>query len=236
MLQVRDLAVHYGRVAAVRGVSLDVHEGEVVGLIGPNGAGKTTLLSAIAGLIAPSAGSIDFAGASVLKRSPEAIVRAGISLVPEGRHIFATLSVAENLELGTTVRGDREGAQADVERMLDLFPVLRRYYRSSAGMLSGGEQQQLAIARALLASPQLLLLDEPSLGLAPLVVDQVFDVLDQLRAAGVTILLVEQVAARTAAFADRTYVLRTGTVALSGSREELGTRADFATAYLGVEG
>jgi branched-chain amino acid transport system ATP-binding protein len=236
MLEVRDLAVQYGRVAAVRGVSLHVGEGEVVGLIGPNGAGKTSVLSAIAGVVPAAAGSIEFEGRTILKQPPEAIVEAGISLVPEGRRIFATMTVADNLALGTTVRRDDDGGQAAIERMLELFPVLRRTYRSSAGMLSGGEQQQLAIARALLSNPRLLLLDEPSLGLAPLVVDQVFEVLDQLRGTGVTILLVEQVAARTAAFADRTYVLRTGTVAFSGTRDELVAQVDFAAAYLGVEG
>jgi branched-chain amino acid transport system ATP-binding protein len=236
MLEVRDLAVQYGRVAAVRGVSLHVGEGEVVGLIGPNGAGKTSVLSAIAGVVPAAAGSIEFEGRTILKQPPEAIVEAGISLVPEGRRIFATMTVADNLALGTTVRRDDDGGQAAIERMLELFPVLRRTYRSSAWMLSGGEQQQLAIARALLSNPRLLLLDEPSLGLAPLVVDQVFEVLDQLRGTGVTILLVEQVAARTAAFADRTYVLRTGTVAFSGTRDELVAQVDFAAAYLGVEG
>jgi len=234
MLEVRDLQVHYGAVAALRGVSLNVEQGEVVGLIGPNGAGKTTLLSAIAGIVRPSAGTILFEGEPVAGATPEQIVRRGISLVPEGRHIFGTMTVAENLRLGMTIRRDRDAAQADCERLLEDFPALARYYRSSAGMLSGGEQQQLAIARALLASPRLLLLDEPSLGLAPLVVDLVFEVLGRLRERGVTILLVEQVALRTAEFADRTYVLRTGSMALSGTREELTADADFATAYLGV--
>jgi branched-chain amino acid transport system ATP-binding protein len=234
MLEVTDLQVHYGRVAALRGVSLRVDAGEVVGLIGPNGAGKTTMLSAICGIVEPSSGTIVFEGEPLRGASPEQIVRRGISLVPEGRHIFGTMTVAENLRLGMTVRRDRDAAQAEVEQLLEDFPALGRYYRSSAALLSGGEQQQLAIARALLASPRLLLLDEPSLGLAPLVVDLVFDVLGRLRERGVTILLVEQVALRTAQFADRTYVLRTGSLALSGTREELARDTDFATAYLGV--
>jgi branched-chain amino acid transport system ATP-binding protein len=234
MLEIENLQVHYGPVAALRGVSLRVDEGEIVGLIGPNGAGKTTLLSAISGIVRPSGGTVMFQGTSVVGDSPERIVRRGISLVPEGRHIFGTMTVAENLRLGMTIRQDRDQAEADCRQLLEDFPALARYYRSSAGMLSGGEQQQLAIARALLASPKLLLLDEPSLGLAPLVVDQVFDALGSLRERGVTILLVEQVALRTAEFADRTYVLRTGAMTLSGTREELSADADFATAYLGV--
>ena len=234
VLAVRELTVRYGNLAAVQGVSLDVAKGELVGLIGPNGAGKSTTLAAIAGFLAPSAGAIDFEGASIVGESPEKIVRRGIALVPEGRHIFGTLSVAENLQLGSTAIGDRAKIEETLEDVLERFPVLRRYYRSSAAKLSGGEQQQLAIARALLSRPRLLLLDEPSLGLAPLMVDVVFDTLAQLRDAGTTILLVEQNASATVELADRTYVLRTGRMVMSGTREELLAKTDFADEYLGV--
>ena len=234
VLAVRDLTVRYGNLAAVQGVSLDVAQGELVGLIGPNGAGKSTTLSAIAGFLPPAAGAIDFEGASIVGESPEKIVRRGIALVPEGRHIFGTLSVAENLQLGSTAIGDRSMIEETLEDVLERFPVLRRYYHSSAAKLSGGEQQQLAIARALLSRPRLLLLDEPSLGLAPLMVDVVFDTLAQLREAGTTILLVEQNASATVELADRTYVLRTGRMVMSGTREELLAKTDFADEYLGV--
>jgi branched-chain amino acid transport system ATP-binding protein len=233
MLEVADLQVSYGPIAALRGVSLDVQAGEVVGLIGPNGAGKSTLLSTITGQVAPKAGSITFEGQALAGRGPERIVRSGIALVPEGREIFGSLSVAENLMIGATIRRDKE-VQADLEGHLDRFPVLRRYYRSSAAKLSGGEQQQLAIVRALMSRPKLLLLDEPSLGLAPLIVDLVFEVLGQLRETGVTVLLVEQNAARTIEFADRTYVLRNGSIVASGRSEELAATTDVAELYLGI--
>jgi branched-chain amino acid transport system ATP-binding protein len=234
MLEIDDLHVSYGNVAALRGVSLEVQRGEIIGLIGPNGAGKTTTLAAIFGLVAPRQGSIAFEGESLLRRQPEQIIRLGLGLVPEGRRIFGTLTVAENLQLGATVRSDKAAVAADRRRVLELFPVLDRYLDTPAGRLSGGEQQQLAIARALLARPVLLLLDEPSLGLAPQVIDLVFDTLAEIRESGTTILLVEQNAARTVEFADRTYVLRSGTVAMSGTRSEMTERADFAAAYLGA--
>jgi branched-chain amino acid transport system ATP-binding protein len=234
MLEIDDLHVSYGNLAALRGVSLEVRRGEIIGLIGPNGAGKTTTLAAIFGLVAPRQGSIAFEGESLLRRQPEQIIRLGLGLVPEGRRIFGTLTVAENLQLGATVRSDRAAVAADHRRVLELFPVLDRYLDTPAGRLSGGEQQQLAIARALLARPVLLLLDEPSLGLAPQVIDLVFDTLAEIRESGTTILLVEQNAARTVEFADRTYVLRSGAVAMSGPRSEMTERADFAAAYLGA--
>lgn len=232
MLSVRNLRVQYGRIAGVRDVSFDVEAGEVVGLIGPNGAGKSSTLSAIVGLVKPAGGAIELDGKTIVGRPPEDITRAGIALVPEGRHIFGTLTVGENLKLGLIGRGAAE-TTGELERVLELFPVLRSYYQSSAGKLSGGEQQQLAIARALLLRPRLLLLDEPSLGLAPRIVDLVFDVLERLRESGVTILLVEQVAKRTIRFADRTCVLRGGEVALSGTREELLASSELSAAYLG---
>jgi branched-chain amino acid transport system ATP-binding protein len=232
MLSVKGLRVQYGRIAGVRDVSFDVQPGEVVGLIGPNGAGKTSTLAAIVGLVKPAGGTIQFDGQSIVGKAPEDITRSGIALVPEGRHIFGTLTVGENLRLGLIGRA-QEDASADLERVLDLFPVLKGYYSSSAGKLSGGEQQQLAIARALLLQPRLLLLDEPSLGLAPRVVDLVFDALARLRETGVTIVLVEQVVKRTIRFADRTCVLRNGQVALAGTREELLASTEVSTAYLG---
>jgi branched-chain amino acid transport system ATP-binding protein len=181
--------------------------------------------------VKPSQGSVAFEGASVVGRAPEAIVRTGIALVPEGRQIFGTLSVAENLMLAA--KSPRDGAKPETDEVLELFPVLRTYYKSSAGKLSGGEQQQLAIARALLLGPRLLLLDEPSLGLAPKVVSLVFEVLERLRREGTTLLLVEQVARRTIRFADRTYVLRNGEIATVGTSEELLQHDDVSAAYLG---
>ncbi|MGZ4392674.1 MAG: ABC transporter ATP-binding protein [Gaiellaceae bacterium] len=234
MLKVDDLGVRYGRVPAVHSISFAVTEGEIVAIVGPNGAGKSTTLAAVTGTITPFAGTIDFLDQTLIGLSPERIVRNGIALVPEGRQIFSSLSVAENLQLGTTARKDRAEAREDLENTLERFPILRTYYRASAAKLSGGEQQQLAIARALLARPKLLLLDEPSLGLAPIMIDRVFETLEELRGTGMTILLVEQNATRAVALADRTYVLRTGRVAFSGEREELLRTTDFAAAYLGT--
>jgi len=234
MLRVTDLQIRYGSISAVRGLSFEVEEGEAVGLIGANGAGKSSTLKAVAGLIKPAAGSIKFDGVDIGGLNPDAIVRRGIALVPEGRQIFGTLTVKENLRVGRAVRGRDPTLDHDLEQILDRFPVLRTYYSAPAGKLSGGEQQQLAIARALILKPRLLLLDEPSLGLAPQMVSLVFEVLEQLRADGVTILLVEQVVARTVAFADRTYILRTGRVAAAGSRQELQARNDIAELYVGV--
>jgi branched-chain amino acid transport system ATP-binding protein len=234
MLRIDELRVNYGRVPALHGISLHVDEGEAVALVGPNGAGKTTTLSAIFGLVAPAGGTILFEGEPLVGASPEKILRRGLALVPEGRHIFGTLSVGENLQLGTTARKDRHEAEDDLKSVFERFPVLESYYGRTAGTLSGGEQQQLAIARALLSRPRLLLLDEPSLGLAPVVIDIVFDALEELRKEGVTILLVEQNAARAVEFADRAYILRTGRVAHSGARDEILQMEDFETAYLGV--
>jgi branched-chain amino acid transport system ATP-binding protein len=234
MLEIDNLRVNYGRAPALKGVSVSVSEGEVVGVVGPNGAGKTTLLSAIFGLVSPSSGSIRLSGRSLVGRPPERIVRLGLSLVPEGRHIFKSLTVAENLAMGATVRTDRAQVRVEMSDLAERFPALAQYRDAPAGQLSGGEQQQLAIARALLSRPRLLLLDEPSLGLAPLMIDLVFTVLAELRESGVTILLVEQNAARTIELADRSYVLRTGEVALAGTRTDLQAAEDLETAYLGL--
>jgi branched-chain amino acid transport system ATP-binding protein len=234
MLDVSELSVHYGRAPAVEGVSLEVGEGEIVGLVGPNGAGKSSVLAAILGLVPVKAGAIAYLGESLVGLPTERIVRRGIALVLEGRHVFGTLSVGENLRIGTTASARRKRSEAAHERVLELFPVLRRTLRRPAGTLSGGEQQQLAIARALLAEPRLLLLDEPSLGLAPLLVDQVFEALEEIRREGVAVLLVEQNVPRTVALADRTYVIRSGRIALSGSRNELLDSGLLDAAYLGI--
>jgi branched-chain amino acid transport system ATP-binding protein len=236
MLKVSNLSVRYGRVHAVQDLSLEVNEGELVGLVGHNGAGKTTTLMTITGVLKPASGEIVFDGRRLVGQSPDAILRAGISLVPEGRRIFSRLTVGENLRIGTSIRRDRKRAGEDVKRLLERFPVLERDWAKSGAKLSGGEQQQLAIARALLSSPKLLLLDEPTLGLAPLMVDRVFEILEGLRKDGVTILLVEQNAARTIEIADRTYVMRSGgRVEFQGTAAELAERGDFETAYIGMD-
>jgi branched-chain amino acid transport system ATP-binding protein len=235
VLKIDNLSVHYGRVRAVQSLSIEVNDGELVGLVGHNGAGKTTTLMTIAGVLKPAAGDIVFNGQSLVGLSPDAILRQGISLVPEGRRIFGRLSVGENLKIGATSRKDRKKVDEAIKQMLDRFPVLERDWQKSGAKLSGGEQQQLAIARALLASPKLLLLDEPTLGLAPLMVDLVFEILEGLRTEGVTILLVEQNAARTIEIADRTYVMRAGgRIEFHGTAEELAQRGDFETAYIGM--
>jgi branched-chain amino acid transport system ATP-binding protein len=233
LLRLNDVSVHYGRIAAVQSLTLEVNEGELVGLVGHNGAGKTTTLMTITGMLKPTSGEVVFDGRSLAGLAPDEILRRGISLVPEGRRIFGRLTVGENLKIGATAR--RGGVDEDMKRILQRFPVLERYWNRSGAKLSGGEQQQLAIARALLARPRLLLLDEPTLGLAPLVVDQVFEILQELHEEGVTILLVEQNAARTIEIADRTYVMRSGgRIGLHGTAEELHRLGDFETAYIGM--
>jgi branched-chain amino acid transport system ATP-binding protein len=232
MLEVRSLTVRYGRIPAVENLDLRVGEGEIVGLVGPNGAGKSTTLSAIVGLVPAAAGEITFDGESIIGTPTEKIVRRGIAVVLEGRRMFSTLTVGENLLLGrTAARTPVPEAALDVA--FARFPILREAFDDPAGRLSGGEQQQLALARALLGEPRLLLLDEPSLGLAPLVVDVIFETLAQLRRDGVTILLVEQSIRRTIELADRTYVLRSGRIALSGTRSQLADIDELEGAYLG---
>jgi branched-chain amino acid transport system ATP-binding protein len=235
LLQLTDLSVHYGRVTAVNDLSLEVNKGELVGLVGHNGAGKSTTLWTITGVNKPTSGAITFEGGSIVGLSPDAILRRGIALVPENRRIFGRLSVGENLHIGTSARRDRRAAQADVQKMCERFSVLGSLYDRPGSKLSGGEQQQLAIARALLSRPRLLLLDEPTLGLAPLIVDQVFEILQELKEEGVTVLLVEQNAARTIEVADRSYVMRSGgRIQFHGTSEELVRRGDFETAYIGL--
>ncbi|MEQ8499545.1 MAG: ATP-binding cassette domain-containing protein [Sneathiellaceae bacterium] len=241
LLEVESLQVNYGPVEALRGVSLAVAEGELVRVIGPNGAGKSTLMLAISGMVPASGGHIRYAGSDLAGQPAERIVRDGISMVPEGRHVFPALTVEENLLTGATpARGraghDRATAARDLEEVLQTFPILRDRFRSAAGKLSGGEQQQLVIARALLAKPRLLLLDEPSLGLAPLVIDLLFGILARMRDAGQTILLVEQNAARALEVADRTYVLRSGAIMLAGPSAALAADPRFDEAYFGFAG
>jgi branched-chain amino acid transport system ATP-binding protein len=231
MLELDGLEVRYGAVPAVRNLSLSVAEGEIVGLIGPNGAGKSTTLHAITGLTPAHAGDVRLDGRSILGLAPEAIARAGVALVPEGRRIFADFTVEENLRLGLAARRDGDGRGA-LAAAFELFPVLREFRRRSAGALSGGQQQQLAIGRALVAGPRVLLLDEPSLGLAPTVVDGVFDALVRIREGGVTILLVEQRAQRTVALADRTEVLANGELRMTLGPKDAGDTARMIAAYL----
>jgi branched-chain amino acid transport system ATP-binding protein len=237
LLEVRGLSARYGAVAALRDVSLDVRAGELVALIGANGAGKSTLLRTIAGLMAPSAGHVTLEGRDVTGQPPEAILRSGIALVPERRRVFADLTVLDNLELGgyALPRGAdfRRRLDAGVDDAYRLFPVLHRRRAQLAGTLSGGEQQMLAIGRALMSRPRLLLCDEPSLGLAPLVVQEIMRLLAALRAAGTTILLVEQNARMALRAADRAYVLETGSVVLAGSGADLLDNDELKAAYLG---
>jgi branched-chain amino acid transport system ATP-binding protein len=231
-LVVEDLEVRHGAVTAVRGLSLTVERGEIVGLIGPNGAGKSSTLHAIMGAVRPVAGDVRLNGRSVVGRRAEEVARSGIALVPEGRRIFADLTVAENLSLGLAGRRTRAGTSDDLERAYELFSVISESRQRKAGTLSGGQQQQLAIARALVADPQVLLLDEPSLGLAPQVVDLVFEALTGIRDRGLAILLVEQRAQRTVALADRSHVLSNGELRLTLGPESAGDTAALVSAYL----
>lgn len=233
MLEVDGLVVRYGGIEALHGVSLRVDAGEIVGLLGPNGAGKSSTLAGIMGLVKPAAGQVRFEGADIAGRGTESIVRGGLSLVPERRRLFGHLSVSDNLLLGGAARKDKAAAKRDRERVMDLFPVLRERLDQAAGLLSGGEAQQLAIARALMSGPRLLLLDEPSLGLAPLLVDKVFDLVRTLRDEGLTIFIVEQNAYQVLEFADRAYILRNGAVVDQGSGAELLEREDLCAQYMG---
>ena len=230
MLELRDVRVSYGRIEVVHGIDLSVGRGEVIGMIGPNGAGKSSILRSICGLVRPSSGTARFEDRLLTGMAPEQIADLGLALVPEGRHIFKTLTVAENLRLGAR-RGDEAGEA--MEQALARFPILRKRAGQRADRLSGGEQQQLAIARALLGRPRLLILDEPSLGLAPKMIDLIYELLGELRSEGVTMLLVEQNAARTVDFCDRCIVLSTGKVRAEGSRGELQRNPDVLRAYLG---
>jgi branched-chain amino acid transport system ATP-binding protein len=233
MLRLSEVDVSYGMVGALRHVSMDVREGEIVALLGANGAGKTTTLRAISGVVRPASGSIEFEGAPIDGLSPERIVSLGIVQAPEGRQVFPELSAKENLLIGTYSRRDRARIPEDFARVYEHFPVLKERETQPAGTLSGGEQQMLAIGRALMASPKVLLLDEPSLGLAPMVTRQIFQIIKALNAEGTTILLVEQNARLALAASDRAYILETGSVVLSGPSDELLESEEVKRSYLG---
>lgn len=233
MLKIEDINVFYGNIHALKGVSLDINEGEIVTLIGANGAGKSTLLKTISGLLKPKNGSILFEGQSISGKVAQAIVKQGLSHVPEGRRVFANMSVEENLELGAYLRSDKQGIKEDFEKVYHLFPRLLERKKQLSGTLSGGEQQMLAMGRALMARPKLLLLDEPSMGLAPLLVKTIFRIIEEINQSGTTILLVEQNANMALSIADRAYVIETGKIVLSGSSDELNQSDQIRMAYLG---
>jgi branched-chain amino acid transport system ATP-binding protein len=234
VLEVRNIEVRYGRTTAVRDVSFSVAEGEFVCIVGPNGAGKSTTMITIAGGLKPAAGAIRLGGQSIVGLVPEQVARLGISLVPEGRHVFSQLTVEENIRIGSDMRKDRKNIGADVERVFDHFPFLRQRRSTHGGKLSGGEQQQLVIARALMTRPKLMLVDEPSLGLAPKIVDRVYEILRQLQKEGNTLLVVEQSTHRALAVADRIYVMRNGRIVLEGRSAEL-TDTQLEEAYFGFD-
>jgi branched-chain amino acid transport system ATP-binding protein len=233
MLQINDINVYYGNIHALKGVSLEINQGEIVTLIGANGAGKSTLLKTISGLLKPKNGEILFEGQSVAGNVAQAIVKKGISQVPEGRRVFSNMTVEENLELGAYLRKDKQGIREDFEKIYQLFPRLQERRKQQSGTLSGGEQQMLAMGRALMARPRLLLLDEPSMGLAPLLVKTIFRIIEEINHTGTTILLVEQNANMALSIADRAYVIETGKIVASGSSEELNQSDQIRMAYLG---
>ncbi len=234
MLKVENLNVHYGGIHALRGISLEVPEGQIVTLIGANGAGKSTTLRAISGIVPASEGRILFEGQDVSRLEAHEIVEQGIAMVPEGRRVFTDMSVLENLYLGAHIRTDPDGIQQDLEWMYSLFPILEERAAQSAGTLSGGEQQMLAVGRALMSRPRLLMMDEPSLGLAPILVQQVFSIIERIHQEGRTILLIEQNARAALQVADYGYILETGEVVLEGPGKELAENDDVRKAYLGV--
>ncbi|MEK5484470.1 ABC transporter ATP-binding protein [Viridibacillus sp. FSL R5-0888] len=233
MLKVNDINVYYGNIQAIKGVSLEVNEGEIVTLIGANGAGKSTLLKTLSGLLKPKQGTIEYLGSSIAGKQAQSIVKAGISHVPEGRRVFANMTVEENLELGAYLRKDKGGIAKDLQRVFELFPRLLERRKQQSGTLSGGEQQMLAMGRAIMAKPKLLLLDEPSMGLAPLMVKTIFSIVKEINKEGTTILLVEQNAHMALSVADRAYVIETGRVVLSGTAKELKETEQVKAAYLG---
>lgn len=233
MLKVDNLSVYYGVIQAVKDVSFEVNEGEVVTLIGANGAGKTSILRTISGLVRPGAGKIEFLGQEIQKEPARKIVASGLSQVPEGRHVFPGLTVLENLELGAFLRSDREENQKNLKKVFDRFPRLEERKSQDAATLSGGEQQMLAMGRALMSQPKLLLLDEPSMGLAPIFIQEIFDIIQDIQKQGTTVLLIEQNANKALAIADRGYVLETGKIVLSGTGKELLESEEVRKAYLG---
>ncbi len=233
MLTINDINVFYGAIHAIKGVSLEVNEGEIVTLIGANGAGKSTILRTVSGLLKPKTGTIQFEGQEIAGMPAHEIVKTGISQVPEGRRIFAEMSVLENLELGAFTRKDKDGIKADMELVFNRFPRLKERIGQLAGTLSGGEQQMLAMGRALMSRPRLLLLDEPSMGLAPLLIKEIFAIIQDINKTGTTVLLVEQNANMALSIAHRAYVLETGRITLSGDAKELAASDEVRKAYLG---
>ena len=234
MLELKNIHARYGAITALRGVSISVSQGELVALLGVNGAGKSTTLASIAGVLRPWQGDILFEDGSIIGKSPEQIARRGISLVPEGRDIFPSLTVEENLRLGAFIRSEKAEYHRNLGEVFELFPVLKERLQQPGGTLSGGEQQQLAIARALMSRPRLLMLDEPSLGLSPALVDQIFELIARLHQRGVTILLVEQNVNRTLEIVDRAYLMNTGLIENQGTPQQLRTHADIEGMYMGV--
>ena len=233
MLEVKNLSVHYGMIQAVRNVDFTVNEGEIVSLIGANGAGKSTILKTLSGLIHPSEGEIVYLGENIASTSAKKIVEKGLVQVPEGRHVFPGLTVKENLELGAFLRKDKEGIQKDMEAVFERFPILKERKDQDAQTLSGGEQQMLAMGRALMSRPKLLLLDEPSMGLAPIFIREIFKIIQEIQKTGTTVLLIEQNAKMALSISNRAYVLETGSVVLSGTGHELLESDEIQKAYLG---
>lgn len=233
MLEVKDLVVSYGAIKALRGISFDVDAGEIISLIGSNGAGKTTTLHSVSNLIKKVSGSITFDGVDITNVNPDKIVQMGLIQVPEGRRVFANMSVKENLEMGAYLRRDKENIKKDMEWCYELFPRLKERLSQLSGTLSGGEQQMLAMARALMSKPKLLLLDEPSMGLAPILVDEIFDIITKISSSGTTILLVEQNAYKALSIANRAYILETGEITKTGKAGDLITDKAVISAYLG---
>ncbi|WP_428769148.1 ABC transporter ATP-binding protein [Treponema sp. HNW] len=233
MLKVKDLTVHYGAIKALHGIFFEVNRGEIISLIGSNGAGKTTTLHALSNIVKKTDGSVLFEGQDITHLAPDAIVRTGLIQVPEGRRIFANMSVLENLELGAFTRKDRAGIKKDMEKVFALFPRLKERFRQAGGTLSGGEQQMLAMGRALMSRPKLLLLDEPSMGLAPILVDEIFSIIQEINDEGTTILLVEQNAFKALNIADRAYILETGAIVKTAAGADLIRDESVKKAYLG---
>ena len=233
MLEVKDLVVSYGAIKALRGISFDVDAGEIISLIGSNGAGKTTTLHSVSNLIKKVSGSITFYGVDITSLPADKIVQMGLIQVPEGRRVFANMSVKENLEMGAYLRRDKENIKKDMEWCYELFPRLKERLSQLSGTLSGGEQQMLAMARALMSKPKLLLLDEPSMGLAPILVDEIFDIITKISSSGTTILLVEQNAYKALSIANRAYILETGQITKTGKASDLITDKAVISAYLG---
>lgn len=233
MLQVKDLSISYGAIQAVRHVDFEVKKGEIVTLIGANGAGKSTILKTISGIVKPQSGSIEYQNESLVGKKAPQIVAAGISQVPEGRHVFPAMTVMENLQLGSYLQKDRSQIEARLQEIYEMFPILKERQHQDAATLSGGEQQMLVMARAMMANPDLLLLDEPSMGLAPIYIQKVFDIIQKINAQGTTILLIEQNAHQALSIADRGYVIASGEIQLTGSGQKLLNDSQVKRAYLG---